>query len=299
VHRKKVVLAIIFRFNHGITEQIKNLIGIIISLVLSSSICSAQEQFLYKQIDTTKLFIEVYYPNHVDSSITYPAMVFFFGGGWIGGERTHFINHAKYFSKRGLVCFLVDYRTESKNNTTPFESLKDANSAIRFIRKNASDFGVDTTKIASGGSAGGHLAAATALINTYNESTDDLTLSSIPNALVLFNPVIDNGPGGYGYERIGDEYKNFSPLHNIKKGAPPTIIFLGTNDMLIPVETAEYYKKVMGKIESRVDLLLYEGQAHGFFNYKNLEYYKKTVIEADKFLVSLEYLRDEPILKIE
>ena len=211
--------------------QIKNLFVIIISFVLNSSICLAQEQFLYKQIDTTKLYMEVYYPNQVDSSITYPAMVFFFGGGWIGGGRTHFINHAKYFSKRGLVCFLVDYRTKSKNNTTPFESVKDAKSAIRFIKKNASDFCVDKTKIiASGGSAGGHLAAATALIKTYNESTDDLSISPIPNALILFNPVIDNGPGGYGYERIGDEYKKFSPLHNIKKGAPPTIIFLGTNE---------------------------------------------------------------------
>jgi acetyl esterase len=280
--------------------QIKYFSTLMISIIFSSSICSAQEQYLYKQIDTTNLFIEVYYPDQVDSSINYPAMVFFFGGGWIGGDRAHFINHAKYFSKRGLVCFLVDYRTESKNNTTPFESLKDAKSAIRFIRKNAPDFGIDITKIiASGGSAGGHLAAATALINTYNEKSDDLSINCIPNALVLYNPVIDNGPGGYGYERIGDEYKNFSPLHNIKKGAPPTIIFLGTNDKLIPVETAEYYKKVMEKVQSRCDLQLYEGEAHGFFNYKNLEYYKKTVIEADKFLVSLRYLRDEPIVEIE
>jgi acetyl esterase len=280
--------------------KIKYFSTLIISIIFSSSICSAQEQYLYKQIDTTNLFMEVYYPVQVDSSINYPAMVFFFGGGWIGCDRSHFINHAKYFSKRGLVCFLVDYRTESKNNTTPFESLKDAKSAIRFIRKNAPDFGIDITKIiASGGSAGGHLAAATALINTYNEKSDDLSINCIPNALVLYNPVIDNGPGGYGYERIADEYKNFSPLHNIKKGAPPTIIFLGTNDKLIPVETAEYYKKVMEKVQSRCDLQLYEGEDHGFFNYKNLEYYKKTVNEADKFLVSLGYLRDEPIVEIE
>ncbi len=278
----------------------KNLIGLIISLFLNNSICSAQEQFLYKQIDTTKLFMEVYYPDHLETSVSYPAMVFFFGGGWNNGDRAQFVNHAKYFSKRGIVCFLADYRTKTKNNTTPFESVKDANSAIRYIRKNATVFGVDNNKIiASGGSAGGHLAAATALINTYNESTDDRSVSAVPNALVLFNPVIDNGPGGYGNERIGNAYKDFSPLHNIQKGAPPTIIFLGTNDKLIPVETAEYYKKVMEKVGSRCDLILYEGQAHGFFNYKNLEYYKKTLRETDNFLVSLGYLRDEPNIKID
>ncbi|WP_157493816.1 alpha/beta hydrolase [Draconibacterium sediminis] len=244
--------------------------------------------------------MEVIYPEKVDSAKACPAMVFFFGGGWIGGDRSQFLNHAKYFSKRGLVCFLVDYRTRTKNNTTPFESLKDAKSAIRFIRINSSNFGIDANKIiASGGSAGGHLAAATALITDYNDDTDDLSMSCIPNALVLFNPVIDNGPGGYGYERIGDEYKSFSPLHNIRKGAPPTILFLGTNDNLIPVETANYYKKVMEKVGSICELYLYEGEGHGFFNYKNFENYKKTVYEADNFLQSLGYIENDTSIEIE
>lgn len=271
-----------------------------ISIVLIGSMCSAQEQLLYKQIDSTQLFLEVYYPQQIHSSKPQPAMIFFFGGGWKGGTRAQFLNHAKYFSKRGLVCFLADYRTKSKNKTTPFESLKDAKSAIRFIRKNAFVFNIDTTKIiASGGSAGGHLAAATALIEDFDENTDDLSISCIPNALVLFNPVIDNGPGGYGFDRISDQYKSFSPLHNIKKGAPPTIFFLGTNDALIPVETAEYYKIVMEKAGSVCQLHLYEGESHAFFNYKNFEYYKKTVFETDKFLENLGYLKEKPIIKIE
>ncbi|MDN5204543.1 alpha/beta hydrolase [Fulvivirgaceae bacterium BMA10] len=273
---------------------------VLFTIINSSAICYAQEKTLYKQIDSVKLFMEVYYPEKVDATKTYPSMVFFFGGGWLGGDRTQFLNHAKYFSKRGMVCILVDYRTKNINKTTPFESLKDAKSAIRYIRKNSLRFHIDSTKIiASGGSAGGHLAAATALIQDYNEASDDLFINCVPNALVLFNPVIDNGPGGYGYERIGDDYKEFSPLHNIKNGAPPTIIFLGTNDKLVPVVTVEYYKKVMDKVESRCDLFLYEGVGHGFFNYRNFEFYKKTLIEADKFLVSLGYLEDEPIVKIE
>jgi acetyl esterase/lipase len=273
---------------------------LILSFIFLSSICSAQEQVVYKEINGSKLLMDVYYPEKIDSSKAYPAMVFFFGGGWVGGDRSQFINQAKYFSKRGLICFLVDYRIKSKNNTTPFECVKDAKTAIRFIRKRASYFRVDPTKmIASGGSAGGHLAAATALIDSFYEATDDLSISCIPNALVLFNPVIDNGSGGYGFEKIKVAYKNFSPLHNINRGAPPTIIFLGTNDKHIPVETAAYYKKVMEKVGSRCDLKIYEGQHHGFFNYKNFEYYKKTVMDADAFLVSLGYLKIEPIVTIE
>jgi len=273
---------------------------LILQLIIYATVSSAQEKILFKQIDTVKLYMEVYRPQFIDSTVTTPAMVFFFGGGWSSGERSQFIHQATYFSKRGLTCFLVDYRTKNKNNTTPFESLKDAKTAIRFVRKNAKTFGIDASKIiASGGSSGGHLAAATALIDAYTESTDDLSISCIPNALVLFNPVIDNGPGGYGYEKIGDAYKNFSPLHNIKAGAPPTIIFLGTTDKHIPVETANYYKIVMEKVKSRCDLLLYEGQGHGFFNYKNIENYKKTIFETDKFLISLGYLKNEPVISIE
>jgi acetyl esterase/lipase len=258
-----------------------------------------QERFLYKKVDTAQLYLEVYPSVINDPSKPAPAMVFFFGGGWNSGTVKQFEPHAKYFIQRGITCILVDYRVKEKHKSTPFESLKDAKSAIRYIRAHATDLHIDSSKIiASGGSAGGHLAAAAAIITDYNESTDNLAISSVPNALVLFNPVFDNGPGGYGYERIGDAYKSFSPLHNIKAGAPPSIVFLGDKDHLVPVETAKYYKQVMEKVKSRCDLFIYEGQGHGFFNYKNLEYYKKTVSETDTFLQSLGYLNKAPIVEI-
>jgi acetyl esterase/lipase len=257
----------------------------------------SQKQVIYKQIDTTKLYMEIYYPEAISTEKKYPAIVFYFGGGWNSGSIKQFEPHARYFSGREMISILVDYRVKNKHQTTPIESLKDAKSAIRYLREHADIFHIDTSRIvAAGGSAGGHLAAATALTDGYNEETDNLSVSCIPNALILFNPVIDNGPGGYGYDRIGDAYKSFSPLHNIKDGAPPTIIFLGTNDNLIPVETAQYYQKVMEKVNSRCELHLYDGQSHGFFNYKNFEYYKKTVSAADEFLQSLGYLNKKPII---
>jgi len=275
----------------------------ILTLLISLTACSSgysQAQLLYKSIDSTKLFMEVYHPEIIDPAQKYPAMVFFYGGGWNDGAVKQFEPHARYFSKRGMICFLIDYRVKKRQQTTPFEALKDAKSAIRYIREQADKLHIDTSRIvAAGGSAGGHLAAATALIVDYNENTDNLSVSCIPNALVLFNPVIDNGPGGYGYDRIGDAYRSFSPIHNIKKGAPPTILFLGTNDNLIPVETVKYYQKVMEKVNRSCELHLYEGQGHGFFNYKNMEYYKKTVSKADEFLQSLGYLDKKLITEVE
>jgi acetyl esterase/lipase len=269
-------------------------------LTLTSYINSfAQDQILYKTVDTTQLYLTVYPSAIKEPNKKSPAIVFFFGGGWNSGTVKQFEPQALYFSQRGMVCILVDYRVKEKNKTTPFESLKDAKSAMRYIRAHANELLIDPSKIvAAGGSAGGHLAAAAATINDYNESTDNTAISCTPDALVLFNPVFDNGPGGYGYERIGEAYKNFSPLHNIKSGAPPTIVFLGDKDHLVPVETAKYYKTIMEKVKSRCDLFVYEGQGHGFFNYKNLEYYKKTVSETDTFLQSIGILNKDPFVEI-
>ncbi|MCK9410659.1 MAG: alpha/beta hydrolase [Prolixibacteraceae bacterium] len=257
----------------------------------------AQKHVVYKTIDSIVLSMDIYYPPKMVAGKTYPVIIFFFGGGWIQGDKVQFEHHAKYFTERGMISVLADYRVQLRNNTTPFEALKDAKSAIRYLRSNAARFHIDQDRIvASGGSAGGHLAAAAACCEKYNDDQDDLTVSAKPNAMVLFNPVIDNGPGGYGFDRIGEEYRFFSPLHNLHRGMPPTIFFLGTNDLLIPVETARYYKMLMEKIGSRCDLHVYEGQIHGFFNFKKLEYYKKTVLLADEFLVSIGYLSGHPAI---
>ena len=277
----------------------KYIFTLLLTFIIGSSSADAQQKIFYKQIDDTKLYMEIYNPESMDSAKKYPVIVFYFGGGWSSGSTSQFEPHAKYFTQRGMVCVLVDYRVKDRQQTTPFESLKDAKSSIRFLRENANKFHIDTSKIvAAGGSAGGHLAAATALINDYNEISDNKSTSCIPNALVLYNPVIDNGPGGYGYNKIGEAYKNFSPLHNIREGMPPAIIFLGTNDQIIPVETAKYFQKAMEKVKSQCVLKLYEGQGHGFFNYKNLENYKKTVFETDAFLQSIGYLKENPVVEI-
>tara|TARA_R110002126_G_scaffold291762_1_gene457085 strand:- start:7818 stop:8663 length:846 start_codon:yes stop_codon:yes gene_type:complete len=260
----------------------------------------SQETIVYKEIDGIKLSMDLYTPKNIDTAKKYPAMVFFFGGGWNKGSVKQFEPHAKYFSKRGIVCFLVDYRVKNRQNTTPFESLKDAKSAIRYIRENAIKFQIDPTKIiASGGSAGGHLAAASALIESYNEISDNIATSCKPNALVLFNPAIDNGPGGVGYSRVMNDYKNFSPLHNIKLDAPPTLILTGTKDKLIPVATIKKYQQEMLKVGSICEVIFYEGKNHGFFNYNKFDNYKNTLLEMDKFLITLNFINELPKITVE
>ncbi len=249
---------------------------------------------IYKTVGDIELTLHLFAPpDYKPDSDHRPAIVFFFGGGWKRGTPSHFYDQCAYLASRGMVAMSADYRTSSTYQTTPQECVKDAKSAMRWIRSHADELGIDPDMLAAGGgSAGGQVAAATGTVKAFNEAGEDTSVSCIPDALVLFNPVIDNGPDGYGYDRVADYWQQFSPLHNIDKHAPPTIILLGTRDSLIPVATAEKYKQLMTDAGVRCELRLYEGQKHGFFN--SGEYYEKTLREADRFLTALGYLPPLP-----
>ena len=254
----------------------------------------------YKQVEDTKLFLHVINPKDHTASDRRPAIVFFFGGGWNGGTPKQFEPHCTYLASRGMVAITAEYRVKSRNKTTPFECVKDGKSAIRWVRANAVKLGVDSKRVAAGGgSAGGHVAAATGNCLGLEEEGENLKVSSKPDVLVLFNPVYDNSSKGYGHDRVKPRWKEISPMHNIRKGAPPTIVFLGTKDKLIPVSTAQEYEKRLVAVGSRSELHLYKGATHGFFNKGKGDAYPDTLIKMDDFLNSLGWLKGDPIFKKE
>jgi acetyl esterase len=245
----------------------------------------------YKQIGETTLSVHVFNPpGHLPGNST-PAIVFFFGGGWVGGTPRQFFPQSAYLASRGMVAICAEYRTKSQHQTTPDQCVEDGKSAMRWVRHRAPQLGINPHMIAAGGgSAGGHVAASTGTLKAFNASTDP-DLSCVPQALVLFNPVYDNGPRGYGHERVKDYWKSFSPMHNLSASTPPAIVFMGTQDKLIPVETAKLFQARMQQHGIRSDLHLYQGQGHGFFNTAR---FHETLHAADRFLVSLGFLDGSP-----
>ena len=247
---------------------------------------------LYKAAPSRSLYLHVFQPDRNAFPGERPAMLFFHGGGWVEGDAGRFFDQAKHLADLGMVAISADYRIASVDGSNPRTALADANSAMRFVRTNADALGIDPDRIAAaGGSAGGQLAAALATAEGFDDPDDDLGVSTRPAALVLFNPVIDNGPDGYGHRNVLDYWERFSPLHNIRPGHPPTVILLGTADRLIPVETGQLYCDKVRAVGSECGLHLYEGQPHAFFSRQRSKiYYQKTLDAMDEFLRSIGYL---------
>jgi len=256
---------------------------------------------VYKTVGSIQLKLYVYQPRRKDRSRKRPAAVFFFGGSWNGGTPRQFQEHASYLASRGMVGIVADYRVKSRQGTSPFECVADGKSAIRWLRENADRLKIDPLRLAAGGgSAGGHVAAATATVPGLDAKADNLEISCRPNALLLFNPVYDNGPDGFGHSRVKDRFREISPIHNIRKGMPPAIVFLGTKDSLVPVKTARTFRKKMQGVGSRSELFLYENQPHGFFNRRHSpRHFLATVTEMDRFLASLGYIQGPPTISLD
>ena len=251
----------------------------------------------YRKVGETELKVWIFEPAQ-KSAKPLPAIVFFFGGGWASGSPTQFEPQSRHLASRGMISIVADYRVKTRQDAKPADCVSDAKACVRWVRANAARLGIDSERIAvGGGSAGGHLAASVATLPGLDTAKDDKSVSCLPNALVLFNPgtVMAPFPGldlkGFGAgldkEKFGCEPTEISPIHHVKKGTPPTIIFHGKADTTVPYSTVEKFAEVMKATGNRCDLIGYEGQPHGFFNKSK---YAETLAGADDFLVSLGYL---------
>ena len=253
----------------------------------------------YKSVDGVELKMDVFEPSGIKPADRRPAIVFFFGGGWSGGSTRQFYQQAAAMAEQGMVAFSSDYRVKSRNKTTPFECVMDGKSAMRWVRQHAAEFGIDPQRIvAAGGSAGGHVAACTGVIEGHEEAGEDTGISSVPNAMILFNPVLDTTDKGYGAKSFKpDQQTEISPCHHVRKGIAPTILFHGTADKTVPFENAERFTKLMKDAGNECVLVPFDGKDHGFFNGS---FFRKANGDADYDVTmkrSIEFLKAHGILK--
>ena len=285
----------------------------------------APRELIYKTVDGQKLKLYVFDPPGHDPTERRPAILFIHGGGWGSGVPSFFFPHARYYASRGAVALSVQYRLSGKDGATIFDGLVDCKSAVRYIRKNAGALGVDRDRIAAvGDSAGGHLAAALGILEGFDDPQDDLSIDPKPNAMLLYNPVLDLVSLNWTHSQPGirtpDKGKNsketferllsygatpeerarlLSPIHHITAGQPPALPVHGTEDQVVPLEQITRFAWQYEKAGNRIDLSTLDGIGHAFVlvNYTAAD---EVVVDAirtgDRFLGSLGYLEGKPTL---
>lgn len=207
----------------------------------------------YKTVDGFTLDLHLFVPENTDTNQKYPVMVYFHGGSWSEGKPDWSFPACKRYAKDGWVGVSVEYRLADRHGTLPFEAVMDAKSAIRWLRENAIEFNIDPDRIiASGNSAGGHLVLATALVDNWNENTDNLNFSCIPNVLLINSGVFDLTEDDSWIRaslkrRNQDEnlINEISPNYLCPRKLPSTLIIHGTNDRNVAFSTAKKFVDIM------------------------------------------------------
>lgn len=268
-------------------------IAVLVLLFLLPPSIDAQEttpqKFVYKKVKDVELALYAYLPKDRQADRKDPAIVFFFGGGWTGGKVEQFESQSRHLSSRGMMAICADYRVKSRHGVKPDACVEDAKSAIRWVRQNAGKLDIDPNKIVgAGGSAGGHLAACTALCPGLDAANEDQKVSSKPNVLVLYNPVLNFNVATLTNRIGGDEQlaKAISPTQHLAADSPPAILLYGTDDKLLA--QGEEFQQQAKKLGSRCEMMLVEGVGHGFFN--RPPHQQATTDRVDAFLVSVGYL---------
>jgi acetyl esterase len=249
------------------------------------------EKQVYKEVAGKALEIWIWKPADWKAEDRRSAIVFYHGGGWSGGSPTAFARQSAKLAERGMVAFSVQYRLTSQQGVTVADCVKDAKSAFRWVKAHARELGIDPEKIAAGGgSAGGHLAAALATLDEINDPADDLTVSTQPAALVLFNPAakLDFPRAIEATKKPRTELIQLSPYHHLKAGHPPTIIFHGDADTTVPIETVQDYSAKVKELGGVSEVVAAPGQEHAFFNKE--PHVWETLARAEVFLEGLKLL---------
>lgn len=251
----------------------------------------AGQRFIYKEVDGKSLEMEIYFPPDWDpANRSHPGIILFHGGGWGNGSLAAFRYQCQYFASRGLVAATANYSLVKSKDYVGEGSRKricitDAKSAIRWMKSQAKELGLDPERlIAGGGSAGGHVSMLATHNPGLNDPRDPADVDTSVAAYVLFNPA---------FAPVDERDSEVDMLQHLNPSMAPSIAFFGTEDKWKPGWDA-----VQQKLESmgvdQIELQLAPGAEHAFFNkqpWKDL-----TLIAADEFLAELGFMSGAPTL---
>ena len=233
-----------------------------------------------KENKPVQIKLDAYVPEN--SPGKHPAIIMIHGGGWFAGDKAQYKPWAQELAKAGYVAFSINYRLSPRFQYPA--ALDDVQSAVRWIRAHATEYGVDTEKIgAIGDSAGAHLASFLGTRDTRDNSNATLAAfsSRVRCVVDLFPPtdftlspdsVKEGSPGlfmlqgffGKKPQEAPELYKAGSPITYVDKTSSPFLIFHGDADKLVPVDQSMRFHAALKTANVESTLVIFANEGHGF-----------------------------------
>jgi acetyl esterase/lipase len=228
----------------------------------------------YAKVGDVELKMDIYHPDPKPEKPT-GAVVVIHGGAWMAGKRQDMAQLCQEISKRGMLAATVQYRLAPKFKWPTM--LDDVQTAVRYLRANASKYNVDPSRIgASGASAGGHLSLLLGSMETLDPKPEhfpgvsskvsavfnifgptDLLSDFPPSMDMLFNAVL-----GKPKAQAMDLVKQASPVTHITKLSAPVFTLHGSADPLVPVKQSKRLEDALKAVGVSVTTRTIEGMGH-------------------------------------
>jgi acetyl esterase/lipase len=232
--------------------------------------------------------MDVYLPAGRSMLTTY-TVIMIHGGSWSGGDKSDFNTDIPNLKPLlgNYAIFNLNYRLANGTTILLQQQLNDIDAAINYIYSNATKYSINTNKIAiMGASAGAHLT----LLKCYKANTDGkikavVDLFGPTNMAWMYNshpvasltqPIIVNVMGGTPTSSAS-VYTSGSPINFVTSTVPPTIIFHGTADPIVPISESINLQAKLQLAGVTNQYITYTGESHGWTGANLTDTYTKAV----------------------
>ena len=250
---------------------------------------SVEKNVVFGKGGNTELHLDIYRPP--PGTEKRMATIHLHGGGFTGGSKDTLVERVPPYASRGYLAMAVQYRLAGDAKWP--SQIEDVKAAIRWARANAKSLGFDPDKIAVvGHSAGGHLAlfaAGTGNRPEFEGKGGTPGVGTQVAACIAYYPATEVTPRADGTANNllppGSDaaaHRAASPITYITANFPPTVIFHGTADTTIPLESSERLFKQLRDVKVPVEFHAIEGVPHVFDS--NKEYAESAAALADFFI---------------